>query len=322
MNNKKIIYILCAITSLILVIALTLVGYTVLNIKVTNIIVKNDGINEPCVNSNSKDDTGVTKIASLNNLGESFTFLATHPIGTIYITTTSQNPGEIYGGTWVAYSQGRTLVGYGDNSDGSTSVSYKTIGATGGNYAISLTSSNLPAHTHTLLANGSVSSSFSGSTVTSTENGWHTHSVVSSGSVSSSFSGYYCETSRNGNHNHGVSQNVRFTIGNGAGSGGSGIPAGTPSWGGNYPAHWYTVWINSAGDHSHSVTPSGNVYSSFNGSASNTTTNGAHAHTFTPTGTVYSSFSGTAGTTSSVGNNTAFNIQNPYVAVYMWQRTA
>jgi len=320
MKNKKIVYTFFTTISFILLFTIAFIGYFVLNINKINIVTENKGIEE--LYSDSAKETGITKIASLNNLGESFTFLAVHPVGTIYITTTQQNPGEIYGGTWVAYSQGRTLVGYGSASDGTTSVLYNTIGATGGNYSISLTSSNLPAHTHTITINGSVSSSFSGSTVTSTENGWHQHTVTTSGSVSSSFSGYGSWTSTDGAHSHSISKNVDFTVYYGEGSGVSGIYGNNSGWGGYYPAHWYTVWINTAGDHTHSITPSGSVSSSFSGSYSNTTTNGAHTHSFTPYGTVSSSFTGTPGTTSSVGNNTAFNIQNPYVAVYMWQRTA
>lgn len=42
--------------------------------------------------------------------------LDAYPIGAIYISTVSTDPGTIFGGTWVAFSQGRVLVGL-DTSD-------------------------------------------------------------------------------------------------------------------------------------------------------------------------------------------------------------
>ena len=49
---------------------------------------------------------------------------------------------------------------------------------------------------------------------------------------------------------------------------------------------------------------------------------GAHTHTLTPEGTVESKFTGTETTTSSVGIGESFSVQNPYIIVYMWKRTA
>lgn len=64
------------------------------------------------------------------------------PIGSIYISTSPTNPSVLFGGTWTEYAQGKTLIGR--NSEGVFSVS----GSTGGNLSATLTSSNLPPHTH------------------------------------------------------------------------------------------------------------------------------------------------------------------------------
>ena len=56
-----------------------------------------------------------------------------YPVGSIYISTSSTNPGSLFGGTWQAYGQGRTLIGAGTGNDGSTSMSF-TANATGGKY--------------------------------------------------------------------------------------------------------------------------------------------------------------------------------------------
>ena len=51
-----------------------------------------------------------------NNNSNSNIFLKSYPVGSIYISTSSTNPGSTYGGTWVEYGKGKTLVGV-DSSD-------------------------------------------------------------------------------------------------------------------------------------------------------------------------------------------------------------
>lgn len=74
----------------------------------------------------------------------------TYPIGSIYITTTNSNPTTALGGTWVAYGQGRTLVGVGSGTDSNSSTKNFTAGSTGGEYTHKLTVSEIPAHSHQL----------------------------------------------------------------------------------------------------------------------------------------------------------------------------
>lgn len=64
--------------------------------------------------------------------------LEAFPVGSIFISTTATNPGSYIGGTWVAYAQGRTLVGVG-YSDRTFNA-----GETGGESAHVLTYSELP----------------------------------------------------------------------------------------------------------------------------------------------------------------------------------
>lgn len=59
-----------------------------------------------------------------------------YPIGSIYASVSSVNPGTIFGGTWVRFAAGRTLVGV-DSSDSD----FNTVEKTGG-------SKYLQAHTH------------------------------------------------------------------------------------------------------------------------------------------------------------------------------
>ena len=65
--------------------------------------------------------------------------LKVYPVGSIYISYNSTNPSSLFGGTWENYGSGRVLRG----------INSGTAGATGGSDTVTLTTANLPAHTHT-----------------------------------------------------------------------------------------------------------------------------------------------------------------------------
>lgn len=69
------------------------------------------------------------------------------PVGTIIQTENSANPSTYLGGTWQAYAQGRTLIGAGTGSDGTTSMTFTTRG-TYGEYKHKLSVSEMPNHKH------------------------------------------------------------------------------------------------------------------------------------------------------------------------------
>ena len=53
--------------------------------------------------------------------------LSAYPVGSIYTSTSSINPGTLFGGTWIAYGTGRVLVGVDD-----TDTDFNASGKTGG----------------------------------------------------------------------------------------------------------------------------------------------------------------------------------------------
>ncbi len=55
-------------------------------------------------------------------------FLLMHPVGCIYMSTSSISPQTIFGGTWIRWGNGRVPVGV-DTSD----TSFNTVEKTGGN---------------------------------------------------------------------------------------------------------------------------------------------------------------------------------------------
>lgn len=68
------------------------------------------------------------------------------PVGSVYISVVSTNPGTLLGfGTWTAFGAGRTLVGI---DAGQTE--FDTVEETGGAKTHTLTEAEIPAHTHTI----------------------------------------------------------------------------------------------------------------------------------------------------------------------------
>ena len=82
-----------------------------------------------------------------------------YPVGSIYTNmAVSTNPATLLGmGTWVAYAEGKVLVGK------ASSGTFDTLGATGGAETHTLTTSELPSHTHGI---SEIASNSSGGVVT------------------------------------------------------------------------------------------------------------------------------------------------------------
>ena len=72
--------------------------------------------------------------------------LQAYPVGSIYMSVVETNPAELFGGTWEAITPGRVLIGAGVSD---FNINY-IAGNKGGSKARTLTSSNIPKHTHTV----------------------------------------------------------------------------------------------------------------------------------------------------------------------------
>lgn len=68
-----------------------------------------------------------------------------YPVGAIYISTLTTNPNTLLGfGTWSSFGAGRVLV-----SQDTGQAEFDTIEETGGAKTVTLTSAEMPSHTHT-----------------------------------------------------------------------------------------------------------------------------------------------------------------------------
>jgi hypothetical protein len=103
----------------------------------------------------SKDITGIRNLTATGTLtigGNAVTTLqAVYPVGSIYINAAvTTNPGTLLGfGTWVAFGAGKVIVGY-DASDSD----FDALQETGGAKTHTLSTAELPSHTHTSALRG------------------------------------------------------------------------------------------------------------------------------------------------------------------------
>ncbi len=194
------------------------------------------------VKANETEDTLNNISKSLSDLKNKVNGLSVldekYPIGSIYITTNNTNPSTTLGGTWEAYGQGRTLIGVGSNGTNN----YQTVSSTGGNSKVSLQSSNLPSHTHTLTPLGTVTSTFEGISTPTSSNGDHTHNVFKrSGDEAMN----YAAAETGGFNGRVMIDSDGETI------------------------------SSSDGNHTHTLTPQGTITNTFKGTTSNTSSAGS-----------------------------------------------
>ena len=231
-------------------------------------------------------------------------FLTSHPVGSIYMTTSSDENtvakiASKYGGTWEVYAKGRTIMGY-----DSSNSSFSKVEGTGGSATTTLSTGNLPSHTHSISHTHTVPQ-------TTVNGGAHTH-TTGSGTASYSFS-----VSASGSHSHawslgGDAIGVETLVG---------ISTLPYSWGfvhSENAGYWWghnknrSSSTTSAGAHTHTVSGSATIPALSIGSS------GAHSHT-APAMTTNSISTSTSGAT---GSGTAFSRLSPYVTVYIYKRVS
>lgn len=247
-----------------------------------------------------------------------------YPVGSIYMSVSSTNPSTLFGGTWEAFGQGRSLLGAGTGTDVDKVSKTFTAGSTGRYY-------NIATHTHTYAETTSTAANISTSTAT--------------GNVDDS------TTNMSGGGSTG---------GTGGNSGGTG---NSSSVNGNSGTHWRNIFMTAQGDsknfindgrfytsissnrryttdgsnsnmwarlhfnlshqhtlnsHTHSIPSHTHTIAAHTHSVAQHTHTKSHSHTI---GKHTHTLSGASGHPSASYQTTANNVQ-PYQSVYMWKRTA
>ncbi len=77
----------------------------------------------------------------IESLDRNWVFDMIYPVNSIYMSMTNTNPSTLFGGTWVQLKD-RFLLGVGDT--------YTEANKTGGEAMVTLTTSQIPSHTHGL----------------------------------------------------------------------------------------------------------------------------------------------------------------------------
>lgn len=73
---------------------------------------------------------------------------AAHPVGSLYLTLSqTDNPANIFGGSWERIARGRTLVGAMESTDADYDSDF-SVGKTGGEKKHTLTTDEIPEHAH------------------------------------------------------------------------------------------------------------------------------------------------------------------------------
>ena len=228
-------------------------------------------------------------------------FLNNHPVGSIYMTTSSdENTVDKlkakYGGTWEVYAAGRIIMGY-----DSSNSSFNTVEKTGGNYTTTLSTNNMPSHTH------SISHTHTTPEVSTGSGGAHTHSTTSK---ALSFS---LTLNSTGAHTHGWT-NGGYIV----------VIGSTTTAADNYRGFANTSsseswWpgmkknksaLSSAGAHTHTVSGSITIPALSIGSS------GSHTHSVASRTTSAAS----TDVSGATGSGTAFSNLSPYVVVYTYKR--
>ena len=123
-------------------------GTAVLKGNVVNNLSTYDWNNAPSIGAvrNYLESSAVLHQSDIENIvsqAVSEALLAGHPVGSIEVNVSGDNPGTYLGGTWESFGTGKTLVGI-DTSQ----TEFNTIEKTGGEKTHTLTTQEMPKHKH------------------------------------------------------------------------------------------------------------------------------------------------------------------------------
>ena len=241
-----------------------------------------------------------------------------YPVGSIYMSAVNVSPASFLGGTWQAIEQGRMLMAAGSSWQ---------AGTTGGAAYHALTVQEMPAHDHSAVETAAGGHTHGASTGSA---GAHAHP----GSTNNAGNHYHTgTTSGAGNHAHTRgSMNITGTFDGNVdddskgGKSGAFYTTGRPIYGANGDdtggvigfdaSRSWTGSTSTDGSHSHGFSTS---WAGVHAHSLSIASAGAHTHSVAIAAAGAHTHAITIGRT---GSGAAFSILPPYIAVYMWRRTA
>lgn len=232
-----------------------------------------------------------------------------YPVGAIYMSVNNTNPGTLFGGTWeqikdkFMLSAGDTYAG--GATGGSASQSYTPSGSVGNH---TLTTAELPKHTHTYSKSATTSDKSSGSTGGPSNN-------TSGGPSNNNTSGVAISVAQMPSHDHGYGANIQHSDGDKVT--GESLTSGLQV--GGRRRYWdSTSKRGDGGTHSHTLNSHTHSLNSHTHSLNSHT----HGITLTSTNSGDGGFAGNGHNHGFTGTASTINTLPPYLAVYVWKRTA
>ena len=261
------------------------------------------------------------KSIQLKQNGEKVFVYPYFPIGYIYLSVSNVNPSTYFGGTWEQIKDVFLL------SAGTTYAA----GSTGGTSTVTLTTNQIPSHTHTFTGNDTGSSgahthtlnehTHSFSATTSSAGGHthtlnnHTHTYTKANGATEGHKLTISEMPKHSHQTYMSSAPVNVSTGSGYLIKYLGTPKDRVTDTGGDGSHSHTIKASSANTGSNNGNTSNNgahthsVSGTTGANSSNTTSNGGHTHT-------------TSGTNSNTGGGGSHNNLQPYITCYFWKRVA
>ena len=265
--------------------------------------------------------------------GDPISLLAAYPVGSIYMSVNSTDPGTLFGGTWERIT-GKFLLAATDNG---SSGADQAAGNTGGAHEVTLTSaqSGVPAHAHDM---NSHTHSMNSHTHKMNDHkhtmGAHTHNFTQP-----TVNGGATNTGDGGSHGHSIYVTAALAGWSGTSPGYYMSLHPRSKFGNQYTTDgWHNVWMHEDGStqriiswqgnhkhpqvaHTHSV--SGGAVGAIKESPVPSTGTPSTANTNGPSvaNTLGPSISNTADNAAANASQ-AHNNMPPYLSVYVWKRTA
>ena len=257
-------------------------------------ISRSTGNTQALISSEGSGGISEDDITNIVNQAVTASKLAIYPVGAVYISVDDTSPATLFGGTWTAFATGRTLVGI-DTGDSD----FDTVEEEIGSKTHTLTSDEMPSHTHTQDSH--------------THSIEHNHASFNSGATTASHTHSFSDTSSSaGGHYHeiwwGTDRPISLSSGN---TGSYGVYSSSGYRTGYSSGSVYRGAMNAkaVSNHTHSV--------------SGTTGSGGASHTHSVNVPNYTGNSGgTVATNQTTGGGSAHNNIQPSIVVYMWKRTA